>query len=154
MKTSITLIITAIIGILGTVFGIKQKSKCKVIEKENEALKTNLEEKKEQAIISQSNDTAHIEDVGMVVNAKQEELVTRANSLFGSKTLGSRLYDYRKKNGWSINTLSKKTGYTGTQLAGFEKNKGITKDAIEKLAKVYALSKEEKKELLSMLEDN
>lgn len=154
MKSIIRVLVSIVVGFFGYFLCFKQRAKTKTLEKKNEVLKEELEQQNEQAIISQLHDTAHVNDLGIVVSADKHELEQRANNLFcGTKTLGGVLYDYRRKNGWSLNTLSKKTGYTAAQLSTFEKDNGLSKDVVEKLSKAFSLTKEEKKKLLDMLEE-
>lgn len=145
--------LTLVTGILGLIFGTKQSTKRKIAEEKVEKLTTEIETKKNQVEVANINDAAHVDDIGLVVSSEKEELVTRANNLFGTKTVGKILRDARCKKSLSLLDVSKKTAYTTAELNGFEKDNGLTRDVIEKLSRVYGFTKEEKKDLLEKLED-
>ena len=149
----IGVLVSIIVGIFGVIFGSSQRKKRKAAEEQSKKLAAELELKVQQSQTAAVQEAAHAADVAELVEADDSEIIDRANSLFGTDDIGDKLRDLRLDKGYSYSVLSKLSGISAQKLVWIEKSKGVTEEIIGKLAKVYDLSSEEKKTLLSMIKE-
>lgn len=147
------LLVPVVVGIIGILFGSSQRKKLKAAKEEVENLSAELEQKRLQAKTAEHQAASHVAALGEIVEASDSGLADRADDLFtGSRSLGDELKELRYSRHWSLAKLSKASGYPVAVLADFERDKGIDKKAVKKLADIYEVPKEEKDRLLSLLE--
>ena len=146
MMGFIGVLVSIIVGIFGVIFGSSQRKKRKAAEEKSERLAAELELKVQQSQTAAVQEAAHTADLVELVEADNSELATRANSLFGTKTIGDKLRDLRLDHGYSYTYLSK--------LSGISSQKLVSDDLIDALAKVYDISADEKKALKKMIKED
>lgn len=149
----IGVLVSIIVGIFGIIFGSSQRKKRKAAEEQSKKLAAELELKVQQGQTAAVQEAAHAADVAELVEADDSEIIDRANSLFGTEDIGDKLRALRLDKGYSYSVLSELSGISAQKLVWIEKSKGVTEEIIGKLAKVYDLSSEEKKTLLSMIKE-
>ena len=154
MMGFIGVLVSIIVGIFGVIFGSSQRKKRKAAEEKSERLAAELELKVQQSQTAAVQEAAHTADLVELVEADNSELATRANSLFGTKTIGDKLRDLRLDHGYSYTYLSKLSGISSQKLVWAEKGKGVTDDLIDALAKVYDISADEKIALKKMIKED
>lgn len=150
----IGVLVSIIVGIFGVIFGSSQRKKRKAAEEQSKKLAAELELKVQQSQTAAVQEAAHAADIAELVEADDSEIINRANSLFGTETIGDKLRTLRLDRGYSYANLSKLSGIPVQKLVWIEKDKGVTEEIIGKLAKVYDLSSEEEKTLLSMIKED
>lgn len=154
MTGFIGVLVSIIVGVFGIIFGSSQRKKRKAAEEKSERLAAELELKVQQSQTAAVQEAAHAADLAELVEADDSDLVTRANALFGTKTIGDKLRDLRLERGYSYAYLSKLSGISSQKLVWAEKGKGVTNDLIDALAKVYDISADEKKALKKMIKED
>ena len=149
----IGVLVSIIVGIFGIIFGSSQRKKRKAAEEQSKKMAAELELKVQQSQTAAVQEAAHAADVAELVEADDSKIIDRANSLFGTEDIGDKLRALRLDKGYSYSVLSELSGISAQKLVWIEKSKGVTEEIIGKLAKVYDLSSEEKKTLLSMIKE-
>ena len=149
----IGVLVSIIVGIFGIIFGSSQRKKRKAAEEQSKKLAAELELKVQQSQTAAVQEAAHTANVAELVEADDSEIIDRANSLFDTEDIGDKLRALRLDKGYSYSVLSGLSGISAQKLVWIEKSKGVTEEIICKLAKVYDLSSEEKKTLLSMIKE-
>lgn len=149
----ISVFVSIIVGIFGVIFGSSQRKKRKAAEEQSKMLTAELELKVQQSEIASEMEAAHTAEISEVIETDDSNLVDRANALFGTKTIGDKLRELRLAKGYSYITLSNLSGISSQKLVWIEKGKGVTKEIVTTLAKIYDLTSDEKKALLSMIEE-
>lgn len=152
MTSIIGIIIAAVLGVVGILFGSSERNRRKAAEEKNEKLTAELQHKVEQSILADKENAEHINNIGQIISKPDEELVNDANALFAAAdTLGSKLEKIRVQKGFSQLSASKTSGLTIRRINDIENNQDITESDITKLGKAYGLEKAEIKELKALI---
>ena len=150
MKSVIAIIITAIMGLIGIFFGNEQKRKRKAAEDKSRKLEAELKLQQQQAEISESIHSNHVQEVVSIATMPEGDLVSDANNLFNDDlTSGKILERARMNQGLSLTLASKMTGYTVRRLIEIEKDINVSKDEIERLCKAYRIDRDVKNTMLA-----